>query len=291
MLISMTGFGRAIVTRGHVTATVEIRSLNNRFCEISTRLPQSSLEKENAIKELVRSRVSRGKINVFVTLEKNEQEKPPLQLDDRLLKSYLDIIDDIKRSSGLQNDVGISDVLSLPGLITVGDEEDEPDSWEAVMEAVREALDDLIVMRKNEGKTLEQDIRGRILGLRDKISEIEKLSKQGIPQQRNRLKERIALLIDAENVNAERIEMEIAILADRLDVTEECVRFRSHLDFFLKVCDSERSEGRKLNFLLQEMNREANTIGSKCSDAEIAHQIVMVKEEIEKVREQVQNIE
>jgi len=214
-----------------------------------------------------------------------------LQLDARLLASYLEIIDEVKKTSGLQNDVGISDVIALPGLITAGDEEDDPDSWEAVMEAVKQALDDLVAMRRNEGKTLEKDIRARVLGLRDKISEIEKLSKEGIPQQRDRLKERVALLIDAENVNAERIEMEIALLADRLDVTEECVRFRSHLDFFLKVCDSERSEGRKLNFLLQEMNREANTIGSKCSDAEIAHQIVMVKEEIEKVREQVQNIE
>jgi uncharacterized protein (TIGR00255 family) len=170
-------------------------------------------------------------------------------------------------------------------------ENTDEQEWDVLQKALNEAVDNLFTMKKNEGKELGRDFRHRIKLLDERLTQIEKLSVEQIPNERTRLRDRIKQLLESESIDEGRLEMEIALLADRLDVTEECVRFRSHNKFFLEALDDKEPAGRKLNFLIQEMNREANTIGSKSSASEIAHLVVSIKEEIERIREQLQNIE
>jgi len=292
MIASMTGFGRGEASAKGISVAVELRSVNSRFLEVATRLPRSLSLRENEIKELIRKRVSRGKVNVLGTVDRENNGTLPLEINASAAKSYYKLLNQLKKAVKIKEPIKLDHLLRFSEVLDVkeSDNSDEAE-WELFQTALAGALDELVQMRENEGRELKKDFVARIGGLEDKLQLIEKLSVDQVPQERERLRERVKELVENESVDEGRLELELVLLADRLDVTEECVRFRSHNKFFLEAMDNDDAAGRKLNFLVQEMNREANTIGSKSSAAEIAHLVVGVKEELEKIREQLQNIE
>ena len=292
MVLSMTGFGRGEVTEQGVTGSVELRSVNSRFLEVVARLPRALALRENEVKDAVRQRMSRGKVNVQVTIERETDGTIPVRLNAHMARAYGTMLNQLRKTARIRETVKLEHLLQFSDIFEpVSVEAGDDLEWSVAQKALAVALDDLVTMRQNEGRELEKDFRLRIGSLERQLDKIQGLSMGQVPHERERLKTRIANMLSGTTVDESRLEMEIALLADRLDVTEECVRFRSHLKFFLEAVGAAEPAGRKLNFLVQEINREVNTIGSKSSATEIAHIVVGVKEELEKIREQLQNIE
>lgn len=293
MIASMTGFGRAELSRGSITASVEVRGVNSRYLDVSARLPRTLSLREKDIKEIVRTYVNRGSLSIAVTVEEESDGIAPLSVNKSAARAYVKLLNELRRATKIRESVKLEHLLKFSEVFEVPREaESDEREWSVVQEALHAALKNFNTMRQNEGRELANDLEPRIRRLDDTVDKIEALSKERIPEELKRLNERIAqLLEDRSIVDQNRLELEVALLADKLDVTEECVRFRSHNKFFLEALANEESAGRKLNFLVQEINREANTIGSKTSDAEIAHLVVQIKEDLEKIREQLQNIE
>ena len=293
MIQSMTGYGRGECVKNGISAVVELRSVNSRFFELGTRLPQSLSLRENEIKEIIRTKVSRGKISLSVSLQSETNGKLPLRVNTAAAKSYYRLLTQLKKSLKLKEKVRLEHLLRFSELFEGGVGENEADSeWIVFEEALGSAVSTMQSMRAKEGEEISKDMITRIGQIQERLEKIESTSKERIPAERVRLHDRVAELVGDKNVvDAQRLELEIALLADKLDVTEECVRFRSHNKFFLEALAKDDAAGRKLNFLIQEMNREANTIGSKSNDTGIAHEVVAIKEDLEKIREQLQNIE
>jgi uncharacterized protein (TIGR00255 family) len=266
--------------------------VNGRFLEVVPRLPRTLALRENDIKEILRRSVARGKINVFVTVDRETDGAAPVRVDVPAAKAYYRILNDLRKAVRLRQTVRLEHLLQFSDIFEPRElEQTDEQEWKITQTALEKALAQLVTMRRKEGGQLEKDFRSRIEMLLSLLDRIEETSRNQVPRERERLRERIAQLVGDQNLDTGRLELEIALLADKLDVTEECVRFRSHVKFFLQAMGSEESAGRKLNFLIQEMNREANTIGSKASDTTIAHLVVQMKEELERIREQLQNIE
>jgi uncharacterized protein (TIGR00255 family) len=292
MVASMTGYGRGEAHEEGITISVELRTVNSRFLEVATRLPRSLSLRENDVKELIRRKISRGKVNVVANVEKEGNGSAGLELNRAAARAYYALLVQLRKTLKLKEKVKLEHMLQFSEIFEQkeigGTDEKE---WVVLQESLEAALGALAEMRRAEGGELERDFRVRIALLDERLAEIERLSARQVPAERTRLRERVAQLIEKTPVDEGRLELELALLADRLDVTEECVRFRSHNKFFLEALALPEPAGRKLNFLIQEMNREANTIGSKSSATEIAHLVVGMKEELEKIREQLQNIE
>ena len=276
-----------------MTATVEVRGVNSRYLDVTTRLPRLLSQREKDIKEIVRSSVNRGNLVVSVTVEEESGAVAAVKVNKTAAKAYMKLLNDLRKAAKITEKVRLEQLLKFSEVLEVPHEElSDEREWEVVGEALRAALEGFNTMRRNEGSELAKDLEQRLQWLDQTVQHIEQLSRERIPEERTRLRERIAQLLDDKTIlDQNRLELEIALLADKLDVTEECVRFRSHVKFFLETMANAESAGRKLNFLVQEINREANTIGSKSNDSEIAHLVVKMKEEIEKIREQLQNIE
>ena len=293
MITSMTGYGRSEVSRKGLIVVTELRSVNSRFLEIGTRLPRALSLRENDVKELVRKKTSRGNINVVVTIEHSNDNEIPLRVNRPAAKAYYKLLNELRKSVNIRKPISLENLLQFSEVLEPEELDPNDDAeWNLVVETLNKALDDLKAMRMKEGSELNRDLRQRIENLSRAIDDIAHESKQRIPEERKRLQERITqLLDDASIIDERRLEFEIALLADKLDVTEECVRFRSHNTLLIDALNNEEAAGRKLNFLLQEMNREANTIGSKSFDASISHKAISIKEELERIREQLQNIE
>ena len=292
MVSSMTGFGRGESSESGITATVELRSVNNRFLDVAARLPRTLSAKENDIKEIVRRRINRGKITVTVSTERPTDGAIPVRVNVAAARAYHRLLKDLRKALKLKETVRMEHLLQFSEILeqdTAGDVDE--DEWQLVEKALDEALEGLIRMRMDEGGELGKDLEQRISTITTEIDRAETLSKAQVPAERERLRERALQLMNSAELDEGRLEMELVLLADKLDITEECVRFRSHNKFFLEALRSREPAGRKLGFLVQEMNREANTIGSKSSAAEIAHLVVGIKEELEKIREQLQNVE
>ncbi|HMK37718.1 MAG TPA: YicC/YloC family endoribonuclease [Bacteroidota bacterium] len=292
MIASMTGFGRGEADREGIAISVELRTVNSRFLEVTTRLPRSLSLRENDVKELIRRRISRGKVNVVANIEKEGNGSAGLKINSSAARAYYRLLLQLRKSLKLKETVKLEHMLQFSEIFEQQDDggTDEKE-WGILQKSLDAALAALAEMRQAEGGELERDFRARIAHLDEQLGQIERLSAEQIPAERVRLRERVAQLIEKTQIDEGRLEMELALMADRLDVTEECVRFRSHNKFFLEALAMPEPAGRKLNFLIQEMNREANTIGSKSSATEIAHLVVGMKEELEKIREQLQNIE
>lgn len=293
MIVSMTGYGRAEVSKKDITASVEVRGVNSRYLEVTARLPRTLSHRENDVKELVKGYVTRGKVNVVVTLAAATNGALPVKINVDAAKAYYKLLNRLRKEVKLKEPVNLSHLLQFSEVLE-GAEENEVGEreWQVVEQALHKAMKEFNEMRAKEGKELAKDLKKRIEWIDATVDRIEKLSRERIPEERKRLQERVAQLLDDKTViDQNRLELEIALLSDKLDVTEECVRYHSHNKFFLETMVKEEAAGRKLNFLVQEMNREANTIGSKASDATIAHLVVQLKEELEKIREQLQNIE
>jgi len=293
VVASMTGFGRAEVNKDGITVRTEVRSVNSRYLDLTLRLPRNFSQREKEMKDIVRTFLNRGNLNITVKVEHDSNGVVPLKVNKSAAKSYYKLLNEIRKSVKLREQVKLEHLLTFSEVLEPVDEEETDETeWELVQESVRMALESLNAMRVQEGSELAADLEKRIRWMDETLNEVEKLSKERIPEERNNLQERIAELVaDKFTIDQNRLELEIALLVDKLDITEECVRYRSHNKYFLEALNKNEAAGRKLNFLVQEMNREANTIGSKSSDATIAHLIVGLKEELEKIREQLQNIE
>ncbi len=293
MVASMTGFGRAEVSRDGINISAEVRSVNSRYLDLTLRLPRSISQREKELKDIVRTFLNRGNLNITVKIAYDSNGAIPLKVNTAAAKSYFKLLNEIRKSVKIREQVKLEHLLTFSEVLEpVEEEETDEREWELVQETVRQALENLNTMRSQEGSELAKDLEKRIHWMEGTLNEVEKLSKERIPEERKNLHERIAQLVEDKFVlDQNRLELEIALMVDKLDITEECVRYRSHNKFFLEALNKNEAAGRKLNFLVQEMNREANTIGSKSSDAAIAHMIIGLKEELEKIREQLQNIE
>ena len=292
MIYSMTGYGRGESVDGELHVLAEARSFNSRFLDISVRLPKALSGLEQRIRDLIRQYVVRGHVNLTVRVKNGGERAVALEPDLVLARTYVRILREIQEELELPGTIEIGHLLHFPEIVTAAEEtEDAETFWEPVREAVSQALEGLRAMRAEEGEALRRDLEQRIVRLDEIVGQIEKEAEGRREEQFQKLKERVRQLLTDEQIDENRLYTELAILVDRMDVTEECVRFRSHNAQFLKALEGDEAVGRRLNFLLQEMNREATTIGSKAYSAEISHLVVQLKEEIEKIREQVQNLE
>ncbi len=293
MVTSMTGFGRAEVSKKGLTVSAEVRSVNSRYLDLTLRLPRSLSQREKEVKDIVRTFLNRGNLNVTVKLAYDSDGVVPLKVNKAAAKSYYKLLNEVRKAVKLREKVKLEHLLTFSEVLEpVEEEEGDELEWELAQETIRQALENLNAMRAQEGSELVKDLEKRVHWMNETLNDVERLSKARIPEERKNLHERIAQLIEDKFViDQNRLELEIALIVDKLDVTEECVRYRSHNKFFLEALQKNEAAGRKLNFLVQEMNREANTIGSKSNDATLAYLVVGLKEELEKIREQIQNIE
>jgi len=289
----MTGFGRGETTENGITATVEIKSLNSRYLDVSTRLPQRLQDRELEAKELVQEYVNRGKINITVNVSEADSAGLSIAVDTNKVVGYSQIIKELKEAAGIDEPITIRDITQFNDVF-INKEEDEEileEKWNVAEKALQEALRSLLKMRTQEGDQLKNDLIDRIDFIDENIEIITKETNGRADETREKLLERINNLVDEDKIDPERLEMEVAILVDKMDVTEEIVRLRSHLKFFKEAVEQPEPAGRQLNFLTQEINRELNTIGSKANNSEIAQYVVKCKEALEQIREQVQNVE
>jgi uncharacterized protein (TIGR00255 family) len=293
VVASMTGFGRAETSQDGISVSVETRSVNNRYLDLTLRIPRNFSMREKDVKDIVRSSLSRGSVNLTVKVTYESNGVAPLKVNTTAARTYYKLLNEIRKTIKLREQVKLEHILTFSDVLEpIEEEEGDELEWELIQKTIRQALENLNEMRAQEGRELAHDLQQRIEWMASTIDEIEKLSKERIPEERKNLRERIEELVEDKFViDQNRLELEIALLADKLDVTEECVRYRSHNKYFLDALNKNEAAGRKLNFLVQEMNREANTIGSKCNDAGLAQKIIALKEELEKIREQLQNIE
>ncbi len=292
MIKSMTGYGRGVHRIDEIEVTCEIRSVNNRFLDIVLKIPRSLAEREQKVREKVSAEIKRGRVNVWMSVTGDADKYTNLSVNEGLLQAYLRIARQIEKESGVENTLDVKSILSLPDIIVADNEQiaDET-TWQCAAVALDTALAEISDMRSREGSVLLQDFEERIRALDHLIKSVQKHAENRPAETLEKLRSRLSRITGYENMDEGRLELELALIVDRMDVTEECVRFFSHNEIFRDMLASKESQGRKLNFLLQEMNREANTIGSKAYSAEISHLVVKMKEEIEKIREQVQNIE
>jgi uncharacterized protein (TIGR00255 family) len=291
MLMSMTGYGKGSAGNSKLSAEVEVKSVNSRYLDISLKLPSSLSNKEYELRELIRNKVKRGKLAVFVQIKTSEVTEGETTVDKEKLKGFITLIKEIKKTAKLTDKIKLENLVANRDFFLSENTKFTEIEFEHVIKALTDALDQLIVMKKNEGRELAKDLRKRIQIISEKIEDVEKESSESKMEYFEKLKERVKLLVQDITPYSDRLELELAIIADKAEITEECVRLRSHLKFFLDSIDNGEEPGRKINFLCQEMNREANTISSKSISTEITHSMVLVKEEIEKIREQIQNIE
>ena len=293
MLKSMTAFGRAENTSEGRAYTVEIRSLNRRYLETAVRLPRELLALEERIKKLIAQRISRGRIDVTVSVRKTHEATFEIEINLPLAKAYYDALTELSENLGLDDRVKLETVLGMEGIVTGTEPEmDLEQIWTALSFCVGDALDEIDAMRISEGEAIYREFQERLQQVETGLSEVKALAPDVLFQCHSRLKERISLLTEGKvELDPSRLAQEAAFLVDKGDITEEIVRAASHLQQFYTMMESEGPTGRALDFLLQELNREVNTMGSKASDARLAHIVVNVKSELEKIREQVQNLE
>ena len=291
MIKSMTGYGRGEATGAGAPVTAELRSVNHRFCEIVVRLPKSLAVIEEGLKRSIQQKCARGRIELAVTLGGGKEAKT-LSLDHTLARQYHGLLRALKKELRLSGSIDVAVVAAFRDIVSIVDRPpDEQRLTQAVKRATASALAALDAMRRREGAALADDLRQRLASVRTHVGSIADRAPAVVRDHFERMKARIEKLAGSADLDAVRLQQELALFADRSDITEELTRLRSHLDQFEHAMTSDEPVGRTLDFLLQEIGREVNTIGSKGNDAEVARHVVTLKSEIEKIREQVQNIE
>ena len=290
MIQSMTGYGVGNAVQKNLSVDVEIKSVNSRYYEAYLKIPPTLAAKEYELREMIKQKIQRGKINCIILLKYNGVENGSTQFDPAKLESFLKMINKIRKSAGLKDQVKLEHILASKDMFTSKETEISVSGFDLVKKALNKATDQLLKMRRNEGKELAIDLKNRIKYIGNKVAEIEREFQNGKKDYYEKLQNRVNELLGDKEIDKDRLNVELAFIADRADITEECVRLKSHLKFFLKSL-SEPEPGRKLNFLCQEMNRETNTISSKSISTSVTHTSVFIKEEIEKIREQIQNLE
>ena len=292
MVKSMTGYGRGEQTLHDRKITVELRSVNNRYLDCSVRMPRLYLFAEDAIKTKVQQSISRGKVDVFITLDSSAAEQLKVSVNRSVADGYHSALKELAQIYGLEDDISVSLLTRFPDvLLAEKAEEDAEQVAQDICAVLDLALADFDQMRTREGQRLSDDILSRAAAIENMVSFVEERSPQTVSEYRARLEERMREVLENTQIEPSRILTEAAIFADKVAVDEETVRLRSHIAQLREMLSKGGATGRKLDFLIQEFNREANTIGSKCNDIQISRQVVDIKAEIEKIREQVQNIE
>ena len=292
LIKSMTGYGRAVETVNGREFTVELRSVNNRYLDCSVKLPRSLTFAEEAVKQAVKASISRGKVDVFISVRSEGGEEVQVSLNKAVLEGYLAAMRQMVTDYGVADDISVSTVSRLPEVFSVERPEVDEDQLKTdLLSVVTKALEGYDAMRTAEGKVLENDLRSRGQTILELVAQVEQGNAQTVVDYRARLEAKLQEVLANTSIDESRILTEAAIFADKVAVDEETVRLRSHLQQMNTMLSGGGAVGRKLDFLLQEMNRETNTIGSKCTDVRLARVVVDIKAELEKIREQTQNIE
>ena len=292
MIKSMTGYGGAKGSAEGLSVSIELKSVNNRYLDVSVKLPRTLLFAEEPIKAAVGRHISRGKVDVFVTVDASASDDMEVRVNEPLLRGYVEALNAAAEKYGLQNDLTLMSVCRLPDVLSTDRREiDNSALMSGLGEILERALCEYDAMRLREGEKLRDDVLSRL----DEISRLTGIVEENAPktveEYRARLEQKLQEVLGSTNIDESRILTEAAIFADKIAVDEETVRLRSHLSQLRGLCKGDSPAGRKMDFLIQELNRESNTIGSKCQNADIAHVVVELKAEIEKIREQIQNVE
>ncbi|MHB1392057.1 MAG: YicC/YloC family endoribonuclease [Clostridia bacterium] len=291
MIKSMTGFGRGEFRQGTSTFSVDVRSVNHRYSDISVRMPRAMSILEEKVREFVTEKISRGKVDVYInynTFGQNSQVK----LDTDLAKAYVDSLNTLKEMFGIRDDISLSLLTMFPDIMAMETVEMNMDElWVILKEALEMALDALVEMRQREGERLKNDLLEKLVNVKDFVGNIKEKSYSIVDEYKNKLYDRIKELTKDIPIDENRLLTEVAVFADKSGIDEEIVRLESHMEELRKALNFKGSVGKKLDFIIQEMNREVNTIGSKITDLGILNNVISIKTEIEKIREQVQNIE
>lgn len=291
-LLSMTGYGSAKGSVEGQEITVELKSVNNRYLDCSVRLPRNFLFAEDTVKQAVSAGVSRGKVDVFVSAQASQDSGTVVSVNEELARGYRDAVARIAETLGLESGLNAFSLARFPDVLTVERRElDKDKAAAALSELTAKAVEEFNAMREREGERLRRDMLGKLETIEGLVSVVEERSPQTVKEYRERLEARLRDILADRSLDEQRVITEAAIFADRTAVDEETVRLRSHIAQFRTMLEEGSPIGRKMDFLVQEFNRESNTIGSKCSDASLAKVVVDLKSEIEKIREQLQNVE
>ena len=292
MLKSMTGFGRSKYETEGREYSVEIKSVNNRYSDINIKMPRSISFLEEKVKKTITNAISRGKVDVFINFTNNSEKGKKIKINTELAKQYIEELRNLQKETEIIDNMGIMDICKMPEVLNLKTEEDDEDVlWQELLECLNNAITSFIFMRENEGTKIREDLERRIACVKDKIEEISKISSGLVEEYVVKLEKRVNELLKTSVVDETRLAQEIVIYSDKCSVEEELTRLRSHISQFLNLLNETNPIGKKLDFLIQEMNRETNTIGSKANNLEITNLVVDIKTEIENIREQVQNIE
>ena len=292
MIKSMTGYGGAKGSAEGLSVSIELKSVNNRYLDVSVKLPRTMLFAEEPIKAAVGRHISRGKVDVFVTVDQSASDDMEVRVNEPLLKGYIEALSAAAEKFGLQNDMTVMSLCRLPDVLSTDRREIESSAlMTGITEILERALTEYDAMRLREGEKLRDDVLARLETISRLTGLVEENAPKTVAEYRARLEQKLQEVLATANIDESRVLTEAAIFADKIAVDEETVRLRSHISQLRGLTNGESPAGRKMDFLIQELNREANTIGSKCQNADIAHVVVELKAEIEKIREQIQNVE
>ncbi len=288
---SMTGFGRARFENNNRTYTVEIKSVNHRYNEITIKLPRSISYLEDKVKKEVSSNISRGKIDVFVNFDNNSAEGKNIKINKELAGIYIKELKELANENSINSEILVTEISKFPDVLTIENLEDEDIIWNELKIALTESLSNFVQMRENEGNKIKEDLAIRIERVYDKVCKISEYSTRLVEEYVVKLETRIKEILNTDVVDKDRLAQEIVIYADKCSVEEEITRLKSHIDQFKEMINATSPIGKKIDFLIQEMNRETNTIGSKSGNLDITNLVIDIKTELEDIREQIQNIE
>lgn len=289
---SMTGFGRSKYETEGREYLVEIKSVNNRYSDINIKLPRNISFLEEKVKKTITNSISRGKVDVFISFANNSEKGKKIKINTELAKQYIEELRNLQKETNIIDNISIMDVCKMPEVLNLKTEDDDEELlWQELLECLNNAITSFLLMRENEGTRIKEDLESRIECIKDKIEKISKISTGLVEEYVVKLEKRVNELLKTGVVDETRLAQEIVIYSDKCSVEEELTRLRSHISQFLNLLEETNPVGKKIDFLIQEMNRETNTIGSKANSLEITNLVVDVKTEIENIREQVQNIE
>ena len=292
MLRSMTGFGRGRFQNDSREYIVEIKSVNNRYSDISIKIPRSISFLEENVKKMIATAISRGKVEVFITFINNSEKGKSIQINRELAKIYIDEMKKLSAETDISCNINITDIIKMPDILTISiDQEDEELIASELSQCTENAINAFIQMREVEGQKIKEDLQKRISFISEKIDKISTISTGLVKEYIEKLEKRVNELLKPNVVDEARLAQEVVIYSDKCSVEEEITRMKSHIAQFIHLLDEDKSNGKRIDFLIQEMNRETNTIGSKANNLEITNHVVDIKTEIENIREQIQNIE
>lgn len=291
MIKSMTGYGKANLTKNDRSYQIEIKTVNHRYLDISVKMPRQLSYLEEPIKKEIGNKIKRGKVDVFITFDNNSLEGREIKINTELASAYIKELKKLAESENILADIQVNDIARYPDVLNIENSQDDETIKNEILEVLKIAIDNLIQMRQVEGIKMAEDISARIDYIQEKVQEISKLSTGLIEEYIVKLEERLKQILKGQEIDQARLAQEVVIYADKCSVEEEVTRLNSHISQFHNLINSNEPIGKKLDFIIQEMNRETNTIGSKSGSLEITNLVINIKTELEDIREQVQNIE